>query len=219
MTERNRDQRYNRAEELGARAIRRDGSDGASVLEIGYQPGSMPARAWPGDEDFPYVKDPSDLQGPFEYYDGSAPLATALVDYAIGDSIDVAGMRQLVLVLRYSPTVSGGGAVGTLSVLPEGLLDPETPTGQTAAWIPIGVVDPTLNRPAIGGGYAYRNVYSTELRFDPFVGLTPPFANPGPQALTLAFDVSIYRRFRFRFGDVAALATTSTVRGHYYLQR
>lgn len=214
-----RDQQFTGLEQLPSRNVRREAGDDEPITPIGYVPGSDKARPFPGDEDFPYVKDPTDVRGPFELLDGTPPLvdqqSPTLADYAETVAIDVRGQRTLVLVLAYTPSNSGGVGTGTLSLLPQARL--EAMPGDAAAWATIGVVDPTLNTPAIGQSYAYRNVYATELRLDPFVGLTPPYPAPALITMTLVFDVSGYREFRFRYADL--LGATSTLKLDYYLQR
>lgn len=214
-----RDQQYTQLENMPSRGVRREAGDDEPITTIGYVPGSDKARAVPGDEDFPYFKDPTDVRGPFVLLDGVPPLADplspSLADYADTIEIDVRGQRTLVLVLTYTPSNSGGVGSGTLSLIPQARL--EATPGEAAAWATIGVVDPTLNTPAIGQSYAYRNIHATELRLNPFVNLTPPFPAPAAITMTLVFDVSGYRDFRFRYADL--LGATSTLKLDYYLQR
>lgn len=209
-----RDSDYMLQGDARVRSVRRDGEDDENLQPIAYVPGSDKARAFPGDEKFPFVKDVPDVTGPtlyrksFSIVEGvqvlsdPLPLATTLADYQILDPVDVRGHRAFALFGIYWPKAAQTG-FGTLSLVVEAALSPLESTGpSTPVWFPIGVVDPTLNVPAIEPGFAYRNFFSSEFRLDPWAGLQPPFAPVAERYFTLIFDVSWYRDVRVRCADL-----------------
>lgn len=238
MTQDRRLADYRQLEDVDA-AIRRE--NGQASLTVGYAPGGGAApRAMPGDQKFPFVKDVPDVEGPIWLRDGRIsvpdpplapfttdplPFVATPADYETSPVLDVRGIRQVLVFLRYWAGLDqeGQASIGVLSVVPQAAFEP-APQGATfpavgdQEWMPLGVVDPALNLPAIAPGYAYRRIYSTELRLDP--GYTPAGPQPylvGPHELTLAFDVGPYDVFRLRYGDV--VAATSSLYARAYLMR
>jgi hypothetical protein len=211
-----RDADYSRSEDAQVRAVRRDAEDDQPIQVAGYVPGTDRARAFPGDEKFPFVKDVPDVTGPDEYRKSVVkaslvnplPFAATLGDYETLPEIDIRGSRGLVLMGIYVPgsDLQLGGQ-GLLSVICEASLEPFAPTTPSLlgeVWVPIGVVDPTLRTPAIQPGFAYRNFFSSEFRLDPWVGyVAPPFPTVPAVVFTLVFDVSWYRKVRFRVAELA----------------
>lgn len=220
---------YSSLDDAQVRSVRRDAEDDEQISTIGYVPGSQRARAFPGDDKFPFVKDVPDVVGPLEYrksFVGTGPtnplpLATSVSQYDTGAAIDVRGQRTLVLMGAYLSGVSlAGAAEGLLSVVCEASLAPFTPSqtfGTLDVWFPIGVVDPTLTTPAIEPGFAYRRFYSSEFRFDPLINQPAPHVGPVSSLWTLVFDVSGYRQIRFRTADLVSAAAFLDLR--YYFQR
>lgn len=214
----NRDSDYMLKSDARVRSVRRDAENAENLTTVGYVPGSDQTRAFPGDEKFPFVKDVPDVTGPTLYrksfglsgglptLGNPLPLATGVFDYETLPEVDVRGHRAFALFGVYWPkTDEQAGGSGLLSLICEASLAPLEATGpSTDVFFPIGVVDPTLNLPAIEPGYAYRNFFSSEFRLNPFLGLNPPFPNLGvPRQFTLIFDVSWYRDVRVRCADLA----------------
>lgn len=213
----NRDSDYMLKSDARVRSVRRDAENAENITTVGYVPGSDQTRAFPGDEKFPFVKDVPDVTGPTLYrksiglsgglptLGNPLPLASSSLLFETLPEVDVRGHRAFALFGVYWPkTDQQAGGSGTLSLICEASLAPLEATGlQDNVWYPIGVVDPTLNVPAIDPGYAYRRFYSSEFRLDPFVGLNPPFPNlVAPLLFTLVFDVSWYRDVRVRCADL-----------------
>jgi hypothetical protein len=202
-----RDSDYMLQGDARTRAIRRDSEDDENLQPVAYVPGSDKARAFPGDEKFPFVKDVPDVTGPIPYRQlDSLPVATSLADYQILEAVDVRGHRAFALFGSYFVSLDEQGAGSVLSLVVEAALTPLESTGSAApVWFPIGVVDPTLNTPAIEPGFAYRNFFASEFRLDPWINITPPFIPPQePRNFTLIFDVSWYRDLRVRCADLVA---------------
>lgn len=242
-----RDEAFLRLDEVESRSVRRDGGDDAPITQMGYSPGSQQARAIPGDAKFPFFKDPPDVSGPFEYrtsdvippaktltnplpFVGGFGFGSPLDIYQNGPAIDVRGISQLAAVLTYLPgtitmqEVTTG--VGILSIIAEHALQPfEASSVDEPYWVPIGVVNPILHTPAVVPGYAYRDIFSSEFRWQPFAGLVNPLPINTPLRQTLVFDVSSYQQFRFRFADLAAGGgelqnnTPAYLWASYYLMR
>lgn len=230
MSQQRRPADYRSLEEVDVITTRR-GENQAFVVS-GYSPGGsgLAGRPVPGDQKFPFFKDVPDVEGPVFLRDGAVsedlivvvtnplPLATAVSGYDTSPELDVRGIRQVLVFLRYFAAVEMGAGVGVLSLVPQASFLPSP--SQESEWMTIGVVNPTLNAPAIEPGYAFRHVFSTELRLDP--GYTGDPANPqpygrGPYELTLAFDVGPYDVFRLRYADV--VANLSTLYARAYLMR
>jgi hypothetical protein len=209
---------YTRLTEATARAVRRDAEDDQPVQVVGYVPGTDRARAFPGDEKFPFVKDVPDVTGPDEYrkskinsknLNNPIPLTVDLSGYEVLPEIDIRGSCGLVLMGTYYPNFIQQqqiGGQGLLTLICEAVLGPQPPPTTAVGdelWKPIGVVNPTLVTPAIAPGYAYRKFYSSEFRLDPWDGYPPPpFPFSPPVEFTLVFDVSWYRKVRFKVADL-----------------
>jgi hypothetical protein len=205
-----RDSDYMLQGDARTRAIRRDSEDDENLQPVAYVPGSDKARAFPGDEKFPFVKDVPDVTGPTLYrpLDKLNP-AEVFADYETLPSVDVRGHRAFALFGVYTPGQIQGVGTGLLSLVVEAALEPVTATAPSVqTWYPIGVVDPTLNAPAIEPGFAYRRFYASEFRLDPWAGFTPPFPLSGPIPFTLIYDVSWYRDVRVRCAELSAAATS-----------
>jgi hypothetical protein len=228
MSQQRRQADYRNLEEVDVTSTRRD--DGRAFVVSGYSPGSaaLGGRAFPGDQKFPFVKDVPDVEGPIDLRDGYAivdevsvamvnplPFAATAFDYETSPEIDVRGIRQVLVFLRYYAGVDEQLAgEGVLSVIPEAAFFP-APAATEQQWMPIGVVNPVLNVPAIQPGFAFRHVFSTELRLDPgYTGLAPQPYTVGPFELTLAFDVGPYDVFRLRYADVVSNASTLYARAY-----
>lgn len=162
-------------------------------------------RPQPGDATFPFVKDPPQLFGPSLYTENALlEDVTANNPYVEAPAVDVRGARHLML---YVDLRQRGGEVippdptfqGSLSILPEAGI--KTEAGQVIWW-PVGVVDAILAEDGIPSpGYSERNVFQTELIWNPRAGISPaPLPLSGRFRLVLAFDVDYYFSFRFRFG-------------------
>jgi hypothetical protein len=190
-------------------AIRRDARGGGAP--VSYVTADGQELGFPGDELYPFVKDPPAIEGPYRYRDdavaGNLPLVAAVANYNVGFDIDTAGFRVLTLWLRYLP----GGATGVLSLVPQARLDDEE---EGNLYFDTGVVDPTLDitgPPApIPLGGAFRNARSTEIRY-------PGLGGAAAHTLTLSFDVNNYETYRFLMGDV--VLATSQLDAWYLLER
>ena len=113
------------------RRIRRESGD-AEGSPIVYRDRGDGTRPFPGDETFPFVKDPPDVDRLVQIrqsFDpdgtvGSAtnplPTTSLITGYEQSPEIDVSGVRQLSLILRYFP--SAGVTASLLSVIPEARL-------------------------------------------------------------------------------------------------
>jgi hypothetical protein len=228
MTQDRRFADYRQLEDVDA-AIRRE--NGQASLTVGYAPGGGAAtKAVPGDQKFPYFKDVPDVEGPVWLRDGfianpgpplqpitanPLPLVVTADDYETSPVLDVRGIRQVLVFARYWSGLDGDplSGVGVLSVVPQAAFEPSPEVSQE--WMPIGVVDPVLYTPAIEPGFAFRRVYSTELRYDP--GYTPLGPQPyleGPHELTLVFDVGPYDVFRLRYGDLVTASSSLYARAY-----
>jgi hypothetical protein len=206
----NRDSDYMLKSDARVRSVRRDAENAENITTVGYVPGSDQTRAFPGDEKFPFVKDVPDVTGPTLYrpLDKLNP-AEVFADYETLPSVDVRGHRAFALFGVYTPGQIQGVGTGLLSLVVEAALEPVTATAPSVqTWYPIGVVDPTLNAPAIEPGFAYRRFYASEFRLDPWAGFTPPFPLSGPIPFTLIYDVSWYRDVRVRCAELSAAATS-----------
>lgn len=223
-----RDADYTLTGDAQARAVRRDAEDDQPVKPIAYVPGSQRARAFPGDDKFPFVKDVSDVTGPDEYrksiqggsFTNPLPLASDLTGYETLGEVDVRGHRAFCLFGLYTPAFAQqGGGTGLLSLICEASFAPFAPTSYTFdTWVPIGVVNPVLNTPAIAPGYAYREFHSSEFRLNPWTGYQqPPYPNAGTVSFTLVFDVSWYRKVRIRCADLVSDAAYLDLR--FFRQR
>lgn len=159
------------------------------------------AQANPGDEKFPYIKDPPDIEGPVRYItptqlngeggvDNPIPLVAVFDDFLILDLIDVAETRILTLFQAYYP----GAADASLSIVPEVQRD-----DNTGDWYSAGVVDGTITASTFVPGGGVRTTYATELA-SPAAGLT----SPDSIKKALSFDVGDHRTFRLRVGDTVS---------------
>lgn len=174
---------------------------------IGYKPGSEKARSWPGDDRFPFVKDPPDLLGPYRYIAPAQVLPSSVsnpipfidadaANLLALDDIDVSGWRLLRLDITYyqaDPT-------GRLLLIIDGRReateggDPQNPVLTT---VPVGVLDNTLLTQNLLPGGNRRRVHASELVIDIPAGT---LANPITTSLT--FGVEEHRTVRFRVGDL-----------------
>lgn len=190
-------------------ALRRDSGD--PVLPGGYAPGTGPTRPIPGDQQFPFFKDPPATEAANRYIE-KVVLANGVVqnpipdvsmgteaDLAQGVAIDVRGRRLITFFLEFFPN----GTPDSLVIVPQvSISQPEGPP-ETFDWYNIGVVDPTLDAtPAnvIVDCGARRLFYATELHMAPTAG---PATDSSCRA-ALVFDVSPYDVFRMLYGAMGA---------------
>jgi len=218
MTQGRRARDYSRKRDAAIRNLRR--GDGTPTVVAGYLPGNAGRpRAHPGDEKFPFVKDPPDTEGPVRYIEPVAftleatvenpiPLAAAFADYLTLPSIDVAPFRLLTLFIDYFPGDGVGPLDGVLSVVPE------TTRGDSDEWFPAGVVDGALVQSTTVPCGAYRETFATELRFNQ---TNSGIVVPASCRETLDFDVTTKANFRFQVADV--VIATSGLNLWYALNR
>lgn len=205
------------------RSLRRDG-DAASVMR--YEDTDGAPRPVIGDEDFPFVKDPPDIErfGALRLaLDLEAqtpnllPAITTIADYEVSPVVDVEGWRQLNLFLTYHLGDNQGLGAGVLSLYLQGRHD-----RVSNKWVTTGVVDPTLVAAGPQLGSSPRYLYGSELRVDPTrvpgsAIPAPPPPSPAVVQLAVSFDVSIHTAVRFLWGDLAA--ADASLSAHYLLQR
>lgn len=177
------------------------------------------ARSVLGDDNFPFFKDPPETFQPIYYVRPTTILfGTDLSDYLVGPTIDVRGMRELALYLELTlssadPIPPAPALNGSLSLLPEALFQGSLDGAPDEVW-PVGLTDLTLFEDGIpANGYSERNVFQTELIWNPAANLSPVPVLDGSFRQVLVFDVSPFSYFRFRFGCItgAALETRSYV--------
>jgi hypothetical protein len=219
MTQGRRARDYSRKRDAAIRNLRR--GDGTPTVVAGYLPGNAGRpRAHPGDEKFPFVKDPPDTEGPVRYIEpvvlsggvvqNPIPHVTTFDEYLVLKSIDVAPFRLLTLFIEFFPEDNGGNDDGTLSIVPEQSL------GDQEEWFPAGVVDGELTPSTLGGTFASaeRRTFATQLLFN-----RPGSMVVAPDSIreTLDFDVTTKANFRFLVGDT--LQTVSGLNLWYTLNR
>ena len=219
----------------------RQGGEATSV--VGYVDDGGAPRAIRGDESFPYVKDPPDIER-FSILrrktlpDGSPnglPTVATLGSYEISPEVDVSGWRILNLFLSYrqGAQTTEGGSSGALSFYMQGMhsrADGGAGGGLgSRTWLPIGVVNPAL----VTGGLtanqadaAARYLYPAEFRIDPrklpdSATYQPAITGNGNTIdMALSFDVSMYTRVRFLWGDLfGAPVSDPRLDATYLLQR
>jgi len=183
-------------------------------------------RSVVGDEDFPFIKDPPDIErfGAIRSVKNVAantlnflPRIAVFNDYEISPEVDVEGWRQLNLFLTYLMGNSQGNGNGILSLYLQGKHD-----AVNNKWVTTGVVDPTLVASGPQTGSSPRYLYGSELRIDPTrvpgsVIPGPPPPAPAVVQLAVSFDVSIHTSVRFLWGDL--VAADAALDAHYLLQR
>jgi hypothetical protein len=175
-------------------------------------------RVVQGDESFPFFKDPADNDVPQLYLpeqtlvDASANITL----YVDAPALDVRGLRGVQLYLTVERIVADPVSLtGALSVLPEAAV--RAPVDDEPTWYPIGVIDTTLTTDGTPReSYARRNLFATELVFDPSAEISPaPVVASGVWRYAVPFDVAQWDFVRFRFGgrDDSVIAT-AFVAGH-----
>jgi hypothetical protein len=181
-----------------ARSLR--ASEDPGVL-VGYSDGAK-GRAWPGDGQFPFVKDPPDVSLPLRYLKSQVLTATTTVtDFVRGDTLDVRGVSTLVVYVRVDPNNSDG----RLAIVPEAQLIGNDAPSDVA--FPVAVVDVTLTTPPTGlvdSGYASRNLLQTFLTWDPGAEQSPAPTLDGNFQTVFQLDVSSYQALRLAFGALDA---------------
>jgi hypothetical protein len=197
MSQDRRDRDFSDLRDVDVRGLRRDTANPAVV---GYSPssGGRP-KVWPGDEKFPFIKDPPDIEGPIQYktpttfsieatVSNPIPLVTELDDYLVLDLVDVKAWRLFTLYMTYFP---GNGDTGVLSLVPRA--EREDNSGDM---YPVGVVDGTLTATALIPGGGRRATYATELST-----AAAGISAPASIKKTLVFDVSTFSKFQILAGD------------------
>ena len=241
MTQSRRDADFRQLQDAQVGKVRR--ADGRPLVVTGYSPGgdALKARPMPGDQKFPFVKDPPDVTGPFrltppvDIDTSGAPFVVLnpipgppFVADQVGAQlqvlgpIDVRGIELITLFLEYYATDPQGAATPELILIPQVLLErpPATPPLGVAGpprsdFFPIGVVDPTLVTPGTFlPCYARRITYASELNID---GAGAAFTTQGPCQQALIFEVSVYNEIQFLVGDAGV--TDSGLDAFYTLER
>lgn len=177
--------------------VRRDDNEGIPI--VGYR-GLGVDRSWPGDDVFPFVKDPPESSELVDYLEEQAlaelPATPTFLNYTQGPVIDVGGVVALSLWVCY--TESAESNVGGLSIIPVARHTPIQ--GQAAIQFPVGVIDSTLSIPGTITGLAARDVFQTELKWDAGAQQSPPPTVTGENCLVVNFDVAPYNEFQFLLG-------------------
>lgn len=219
MSQNRRSRAYSRVRDALIRDLRQ--SDGTPSVVAGYLPGNAGRpKPHPGDEKFPFVKDPPDTEGPVRYIEpvtftnegtveNPIPRVTDFADYLTLQAIDVAPFRLLKLFIEFFPADNGGANDGMLAIVPEQSL------GDQDEWFPAGVVEGVITPTGITG-YAggERRTFSTQLMFNsPGSGVVVPASIRE----TLDFDVTTSAQFRLLVGDT--LQTRSGLNLWYQLNR
>jgi len=208
----------------------REGTDQPATL-VGYDPGTGDTpRAWPGDEQAPFVAVPPMHEEAAQVWMGRLPYLPSYPYPMLDPSaltnppqlicdLDVSGYRLLTIFFSLDlPAGSYTSQIDALALLPE--------VGIACApdlVFALGVIDPTirgafptatntetsLNPPF----YGYRNSYQTQINVPlrPNGGTPPPVpADPSAVRQALAFDVAPYQRFRLSGGVTHDLRTVTT---------
>ena len=189
-------------------------AQGASVAKfngggvaMAYLANGAKTQPLQGDSNFPFIKDPPQTFEPQVYMPSTTiETAASVDDYALGPIIDVRGIRELVLYLELTlssadPIPPNPALDGTLSLLPEALFQSDDETWEV--W-PVGLTDLTLAEDGVpANGYSERNVFQTELLWDPGAGVSPVPTLNGTFRLVLPFDVTAFLNYRWRFGCVS----------------
>lgn len=171
-----------------------------------------------GDESFPFFKDPPENDVP-QLYLPEQTLVDASANVALfvdGPAIDVRGLRGVQLYLRVQRILADPfSIIGALSVLPEAAVRAQVDDEPT--WYPISVIDTTLITDGTPReSYSRRNLFATELVFDPSAEISPaPAPAAGVWRYAVPFDVAQWDFVRFRFGGRDGLVSaTAHVAGH-----
>lgn len=221
------------ARDYGTRKPRAEHSDGALV---GYAPSAgVGTRAFPGDEDFPFVKDPPAVGQTVQWRHATKAHTSPAEPLALRATpestypVDVGGHRILDLTVRFYPVdQSGTLSEIVLGIFPEAgiVLPPQShdaPVGslsnitdddQNTIWVPIGVVDPVLRgmQPVLPGSDTSFHPPCMAYRniYATQLNLTgtasTSFATARPCMTTLAFDVTPYKKFRVKVAVVQPIS-------------
>lgn len=153
--------------DYSTRASRDDVSESAP---IGYAPeNGVGTKSFPGDDEFPFVKDPSSVSQTYQWRhafkmkDGvQEPNSLTTFTPEATHPADVSGHRVLDLTVRFYPVVPAGSPQTevVLGIFPEAgiVLPPQmelaeaedvdkhliADDSQNTLWVPIGVVDPVI---------------------------------------------------------------------------
>lgn len=208
MSQNRRPRGYSRVRDAMIRDLRR--VDGTPSVVAGYLPGNAGRpKPHPGDEKFPFVKDPPDIEGPTRYIEAvelsqegnvlnPIPLVADFADYLVLDQIDVGGWRLLTFFIEFFPD-DATDPDGVLSIIPEQTL------GDTDEWFPVGFVDGVVTPSTITGlCAASRESFAMDIRFNE---TESGVAQPSACRETLDFDVTTKHNMRLRVGDVASAAS------------
>lgn len=169
----------------------------------GYEIGTGEPRAWPGDEDAPFVKTPPFTEEP-QLWLPATTLSTSA--YGLTDPIDVEDFRllQVLFELQWDGVAESDCQLSILAEhLAASVLDPPE------QWYVTGVVDPTVsyvNPFGIGDGYGSRVFAPSEFR-------TPVFTAAAlrTQRFALQFDVTNAKAFRLRYAQVVQAQAASVL--------
>lgn len=201
----------------GIEKVRRYNDGSVRVLPTGYLDEAEQVRPIPGDASFPYFKDPPDLQPSVVLRDEAVlPVAGALAGYETSAEIETLGYRLLELTLGFTPADPDNGT-SILSVVAEKL--DRNPATNQPLWKVQGVIEPTLYTPAIEQGFAYRNIFASELRFEPYIDRVAPFPLPQQTLFEVTFDVATTQAMRFRWACIGTNPASGLMLAYYRLQR
>jgi hypothetical protein len=193
---------------------------------IGYSPDAgSGAKAFPGDDQFPFVKDPPSVEQTVCLWNRHS-LGNEPRDLFPSPVVDVTNYRIFNLTVRFYPAVVAGGSPSqiTMAIVPEAglILPPQMHVGnepshhlgvgadasdaENILWGPVGVVDPVIRGayPSAPGDavsldppcMGYRDMYASQ--FNLTGNTSVDAATMTPCLTNLAFDVTPYKLFRIK---------------------